>query len=183
MPNPVDGTTPVANPGKIPAPQPAARTSMPASDTSSKAAVRNIYDYTIVPAFAVFGPAAGIPASASANGVPWPLRGYVPWSSKAADSYDPWSFSMPDADFGGTGVSMANDQGQLLAIGNVNLLVSSYGDSTLSRILAAGKSQRSPSPADTRFNVPVNNVMVGDQAENFQYGVTFFIRSESRQRC
>jgi hypothetical protein len=123
----------------------------------------------------VFGGTVTAPPSATTAGVPWPPRGYVPWTTKVTDPSHPWSFSLPGANFSGATVSMTNDQGQTLAVSEVGQLAEGYGDNTMSWKLAAVASQWSRAPLDTKLNVQLNNVIVGGQARSFQYSVTFFV--------
>jgi len=123
----------------------------------------------------VFGGTVAAPASVAETGVAWPARGYVPWTSKVADPSHPWSFSLPGADFSGASVAMSNDQGKVLSVGSVGQLPNGYGDNTMSWKLTADASEWSRSPADTKFNVQISNVKVGDQVKSFQYSVTFFV--------
>jgi len=123
----------------------------------------------------VFGGEVTAPASAVSAGIPWPSRGYIPWTSKVADPTQPWSFSLPGADFSGATVSMTNDAGQALAVSNVGQLPNGYGDNTLGWSMSAAAAQWSRAPADTRFNVQLTNVKVAGQAKSFQYTVTFFV--------
>jgi hypothetical protein len=123
----------------------------------------------------VFGGTVAAPASAVTAGIPWPSRGFIPWTSKVADPTHPWSFSLPGADFSGATVTMTNDAGQTLAVSNVGQLPNGYGDNTISWKLNADAPQWSRAPADTKFGVQLTNVMVGGQAKSFQYTVTFFV--------
>jgi hypothetical protein len=122
----------------------------------------------------VFGGTVTAPASAKAAGIAWPPRGYVPLSNKVAEPTHPWSFSLPGANFSGATVSMANDQGQALAVSGVAQLDNGYGDNTMSWTLTAPSSSWSRAPADTRFTVKINNVVVDSQSKSFEYSVTFF---------
>jgi hypothetical protein len=123
----------------------------------------------------VIGNDVAPPASATTDGIAWPPRGFVPWTSKVADPTDQWSFSLPGADFSGASVTLSNDAGQLLSVSNVGQLANNYGDNTFSWILAANASQWSRAPADTKFNVQLSNVKVAGVAKSFQYSVTFFV--------
>jgi len=122
----------------------------------------------------VFGGNVTAPANAT-DGIAWPPRGFVPWTSKVAAPTDPWSFSLPGADFSGASVSLSNDQGQALSVSNVGQLANGYGDNTMSWTLASAQALWSRAPADTRINVQISNVLVGGQAKGFQYSVTFFV--------
>jgi len=82
---------------------------------------------------------------------------------------------LPGADFSGASVAMSNDQGKVLSVGSVGQLPNGYGDNTMSWKLTADASEWSRSPADTKFNVQISNVKVGDQVKSFQYSVTFFV--------
>jgi len=123
----------------------------------------------------VFGGNVAAPASAVSAGIPWPSRGFIPWTSKVADPTQPWSFSLPGADFKGATVSMTNDAGQALSVSGVGQLANGYGDNTLAWTLSSSAAQWSRSPADTKFAVQISNVLVGGQAKSFQYTVTFFV--------
>ncbi|UUZ48794.1 hypothetical protein LP420_40060 [Massilia sp. B-10] len=107
--------------------------------------------------------------------IPWPSRGYIPWTSKVADPTQPWSFSLPDADFSGATVTMTNDANQALTVSNVGQLPNGYGDNTLSWKLSSSAAEWSRAPADTKFGVQLTNVKVAYQAKTFQYTVTFFV--------
>jgi hypothetical protein len=122
----------------------------------------------------VFGGTVTAPASATTAGIPWPPRGFVPWTDKVAEPTHPWSFSLPGGDFSKATVTMTNDQGQALSVTNVAALAPNYGDNAMSWTLSAPTSQWSRAPQDTKFNVQVNNVTVSGQSRNFQYSVTFF---------
>ena len=123
----------------------------------------------------VFGGTIAVPASATANGVAWPPRGYVPWTGKVASPTDPWSFSLRGADFTGATVSVTNDANQALTLNTVGQLDNGYGDNTISWRIPTTTSLWSRSPADTRFYVQLTNVKVGGVAKTFQYSVTFFV--------
>jgi len=123
----------------------------------------------------VFDGKVAPPASAKAAGIAWPPRGFVPLTNKVAEPTHPWSFSLPGANFSGATVSMTNDQGQALALSDAGKLDNGYGDNTMSWKLAAPASSWLRSPADTKFTVKLNNVVVDGQAKSFEYSVTFFI--------
>ncbi len=122
----------------------------------------------------VFGGNVAVPPGATANGVAWPPRGFVPWTNRVATPTHPWSFSLAGADFSAASVTVTNDKGQLLTLTNVGQLANGYGDNTIGWRIPTDSSLWSRAPADTRFNVQLSNVKVGGQAKSFEYSVTFF---------
>ena len=121
----------------------------------------------------VFGGNVSVPPSATLNGVAWPPRGFVPWTSKVVVPTDPWSFSLAGADFSAASVSVTNDRGQLLTLTSVGQLANGYGDNTISWRIPTDATLWSRAPADTKFTVQLTNVKVAGQGKSFQYSVTF----------
>lgn len=122
----------------------------------------------------VLGNTGAVPPGSATNGVAWPPRGFVPWTSRVASPSDPWSFALAGADFSTASLTVSNDKGQLLTLTDVGPLAAGYGDNAIGWRIPADSSLWSRAPADTRFNVKLSNVKVAGQARTIEYSVTFF---------
>ena len=107
----------------------------------------------------VLGPFGARPATP--NGVAWPPRGFVPWDMLPASS-NRWSFSYPNATFGGS-----------VTVNNVATALEpasqGYGDNTIV-FRPSGVSYTRPA-TDTRYDVTVSGV-ANAPAGSYSYPVT-----------
>jgi hypothetical protein len=102
--------------------------------------------------------------------VAWPPPGYIPYPVVPAR----WSFAYPQADFSGTTVTVTKD-GESVPV-TPESYVSGYGENTFVWIFnGMSSSDTWTMPAsDESYQVSVNNVVIGGQAQNFNYTVTVF---------
>jgi hypothetical protein len=102
--------------------------------------------------------------------VAWPPPGYVPYQVV----FPRWSFSLVNANFSGTTVTMESG-GSILSINQANV-VNGYGENTLVWVPMGLKDGDSwPLPiADTIYKVTIHNVVVNSESRDFTYNVIVF---------
>lgn len=100
--------------------------------------------------------------------VAWPSPGYFPYQLQPRLS-SRWSFSRPNASFGGTTVSVTQN-GTPLTVDIVSTTATGYGDNTIVWTVA-GVPTTAPT-SDRPFEVTLNNVLIDGSSRSFSYTVT-----------
>ena len=100
--------------------------------------------------------------------VAWPSPGYFPYQLLPRLS-SRWSFSRPNASFGGTTVSVTQN-GTPLTVDIVSPTASGYGDNTIVWTVA-GVPTTAPT-SDRPYEVTLNNVLIDGSSRSFSYTVT-----------
>ncbi len=111
----------------------------------------------------------GNPGSAPSDApefIAWPPEGYVP--NRLV--YPRWSFSIKDADFTETQISMTNSNGHSIQL-TVETLDNAYGDRT---IVWVPQGVETNSSDDRSYKVTIGNVKVDDESFEYEYSVTLF---------
>jgi hypothetical protein len=104
------------------------------------------------------------PRPASPEWVAWPPSGYVPYTLVPRL----WSFSIPEADFHQTTVTLTRDGAPVEA--TLHPVTDSYGDNTL--VWAPSWLPEGAPATDVRYGVRLDNVRVAGEARSFEYTVT-----------
>jgi len=113
----------------------------------------------------VLGNAGTRPADAP-EFISWPPKGYVPKQF----AYPRWSFSIANADFTATSITMKDANNKSVAL-NIEELNNIYGDRTIVWIPSINTNSLME---DTVFKVSLKNVGVGDEMKDFDYEVILF---------
>jgi uncharacterized protein YkwD len=100
--------------------------------------------------------------------VAWPSPGFFPYQLLPRFS-SRWSFSRPNASFGGTTVSVTQN-GTPLTVNIVSTADNGYGDNTLVWTVA-GVPTSAPT-ADRSYEVTLSNVLIDGSSRSFSYTVT-----------
>lgn len=108
----------------------------------------------------------GNPPSDTPDFISWPPQGYVP--NKLV--YPRWSFSIKDADFTETQLSMKDSNGNPVTL-SVEELDNAYGDRT---IVWIPEGINNNSTKDELYQVTLENVKVDDESNDFEYSVILF---------
>ena len=98
--------------------------------------------------------------------ISWPPKGYLPKQL----AYPRWSFSIANADFTGTSITMKDQNNQSVAL-SIEALDNAYGDRTIVWVPTINVNLFTE---DTTFKVTLENVGVGGEVKEFDYEVTFF---------
>lgn len=125
--------------------------------------------FTSTSALYVFGPRKAQRPTPRDEFVAWPPPGFIP-----ADIVSPrWSFSLPDADFSASTVTLTRN-GAALPVTIQNAGGGGYGDPTLVWIRndQIGNVLFNRPTADEAYTVAINNVKIGGASRNFTYNVT-----------
>lgn len=109
---------------------------------------------------------SGTPPADAPNFISWPPEGYVPQQLV----YPRWSFSIKDADFTETSISMRNQNNATIAL-SVEALDNAYGDRT---IVWVPEINLGAADGDTSFTVVLQNVGVDGAPMDFEYEVILF---------
>ena len=94
----------------------------------------------------------------------WPPQNYVP----ATLVFDRWSFSVPNADFTNTTITMTDASNNNISLNIVSNNANGYGDNT---IVWEPNGIITTSSNDVTYNVKVNNVKTGGKLMNYSYSV------------
>lgn len=113
----------------------------------------------------VLGNAGTSPADAP-EFISWPPKGYAPKQL----AYPRWSFSIADADFTGTSITMKNENNEAVAI-TIEALDNAYGDRTIVWVPSINLNSIT---ADTAFKITLQNVGINNEMKDFEYEVTLF---------
>ena len=113
----------------------------------------------------VIGNAGTIPTD-SPEFISWPPKGYVPSNLV----YDRWSFSLANADFSNTEVSVEDSQGNTIAL-DIEDIANGFGDNT---IVWVPENINTNSTDDMTYTVTLNNVGIDGESKNFEYDVILF---------
>ncbi len=108
----------------------------------------------------------GTPPVDAPEFISWPPKGYVPKQF----AYPRWSFSIANADFTGTSITMKDQNNQSVAL-SIEALDNAYGDRTIVWVPTINVNSFTE---DTTFKVTLENVGVGGEIQKFDYEVTFF---------
>lgn len=98
--------------------------------------------------------------------ISWPPQGYAPKQL----TYPRWSFSIANADFTATTVTMKDATNKSVEL-NIEELNNIYGDRTIVWVPSINTNSFTE---DTVFKVSLKNVGVGDEIINFDYEVVLF---------
>ena len=109
---------------------------------------------------------AGPPPEDAPAFISWPPQGYVPKQF----AYPRWSFSIADADFTATSITMKDQNNQTVAL-SIEALDNAYGDRTIVWVPSINSNSLTE---DTSFKVTLENVGIGNEMKDFDYEVTFF---------
>jgi len=109
---------------------------------------------------------AGTPPSDAPEFISWPPKGYAPKQL----AHQRWSFSIANADFTATSVSMKNQNNQSVEL-TIEELNNSYGDRTIVWVPSINTNALME---DTVFTVSIENVGIGNALKNFDYEVILF---------
>ncbi|MGB5553132.1 MAG: CAP domain-containing protein [Flavobacteriaceae bacterium] len=115
---------------------------------------------------------AGTPPADAPEYISWPPKGYVPGNL----AYPRWSFSIENADFSSTQVSMYDDSGAKIAV-ETEELVGIYGDNTIVWVpLINWMPALTPDTLEKEYTytVKLSNVGINGELKNFEYFVTLF---------
>jgi len=113
----------------------------------------------------VLGNAEARPADAP-EFISWPPKGYVPKQF----AYPRWSFSIANADFTATSITMKDVNNKSVAL-NIEELNNIYGDRTIVWVPSINTNLLTE---DTVFKVSLKNVGVGDEMKDLDYEVILF---------
>lgn len=113
----------------------------------------------------VLGNAGSVPAD-NPEFIAWPPKGYVPDNLV----FPRWSFSIADADFNATEVSMKDANGVSLLL-SIETLSNAYGDRT---IVWVPEGISTNVTEDTTYTVTLKDVGVGGELKTFEYKVILF---------
>ncbi|MFH6602879.1 CAP domain-containing protein [Maribacter algicola] len=108
----------------------------------------------------------GSPPTDAPDFIAWPPEGYVP--NRLV--YPRWSFSIQDADFTETQISMKDSKGNSVQL-SVEELDNAYGDRT---IVWVPEGVNTNSAKDELYQVTLENVKVNDESHDFEYSVILF---------
>lgn len=109
---------------------------------------------------------AGSPPADAPEFISWPPKGYAPKQL----AYPRWSFSIANADFTGTSITMKDQNDQPVAL-SIEELDNAYGDRTIVWVPSININSLSE---DAIFKITLQNVGVGDEIKDFDYEVTLF---------
>ncbi len=109
---------------------------------------------------------AGTKPSDAPEFISWPPEGYIPKEF----AYPRWSFSIANADFTGTSITMNDENNNPVAL-SVETLDNAYGDRTIVWVPSININTLSE---DTTFKVSLKNVGIGDELKDYDYNVTLF---------
>jgi uncharacterized protein YkwD len=98
--------------------------------------------------------------------ISWPPKGYTPKQF----AYPRWSFSIPNADFTGTNITMKDQNNQAVAL-SIEALDNAYGDRTIVWVPSLNINTITE---DATFTVSLKNVSVGEELKDFDYQVILF---------
>ncbi len=98
--------------------------------------------------------------------ISWPPKGYTPKQL----AYQRWSFSIANADFTGTSITMKDQNNKPVEL-TIEELDNSYGDRTIVWVPSINSNTLTQ---DTVFTVSIENVGVGDELKDFDYEVILF---------
>lgn len=98
--------------------------------------------------------------------ISWPPQGYAPKQL----AYPRWSFSIKDADFTGTSITMMDQNNESIGL-SIEELDNAYGDRTIVWVPSINVNTLSD---DATFTVSLKNVGVDDDFKDFDYDVTLF---------
>jgi len=98
--------------------------------------------------------------------ITWPPEGYIP--NRLV--YPRWSFSIKDADFTETQISMKDENGNSIAL-SVETLDNAYGDSTIVWVPEGIETNASE---DKAYTVKLTNVQVEDETFDYEYSIILF---------
>lgn len=113
----------------------------------------------------VIGNAGSAPADAP-EFISWPPEGYSPKNL----AYPRWSFSIRDADFTGTTITMKDGNNQNVAF-SIEELDNQFGDRTIVWVPAININTLGD---EATFTVELQNVVVGGETKDFAYEVVLF---------
>lgn len=109
---------------------------------------------------------AGTPPSDAPEFISWPPKGYTPKQF----AYPRWSFSIANADFTGTSITMKDQNNQSVAI-TIEELDNAYGDRTIVWVPSINVNSLTE---DATFQVSLTNVGIGDELKDYDYNVILF---------
>lgn len=109
---------------------------------------------------------AGTPPADAPEFISWPPKGYTPKQL----AYPRWSFSIADADFTGTSITMKNQNNEAVAI-TIETLDNAYGDRTIVWVPSININSITE---DTAFKITLQNVGIDNEMKDFEYEVTLF---------
>ncbi|GAB5473468.1 MAG: hypothetical protein Mars2KO_15670 [Maribacter sp.] len=109
---------------------------------------------------------SGTPPSDAPDFVSWPPKGYAPQQLV----YPRWSFSIRDADFTETSITMRTPNNETIAL-SIEALDNAYGDRT---IVWVPEINLGALDGDTSYTVALQNVGVDGEALDFEYEVILF---------
>ena len=98
--------------------------------------------------------------------IAWPPEGYLPKHL----AYPRWSFSIPQADFSETTISMEAQNGVAIGVA-IEKLKGDFGDNT---IVWQPEINVNTLTDDTRYTVRLDNINVGGETKSFEYEVVLF---------
>jgi hypothetical protein len=101
--------------------------------------------------------------------VAWPPEGYVPVDLFLDSNYR-WSFSVPNADFSKTKVSMISDRKSISV--TKEKFASGFGDNTIvwrTNLILSGIEN------EKQVSVSIENVWIDGKMSNYKYDITFFL--------
>jgi len=98
--------------------------------------------------------------------ISWPPKGFVPRQLV----YPRWSFSLKDADFTNSEVSMKDASGNTVAL-DMEELNNQFGDRT---IVWVPEEIQTNVAEDTSYTITISGVEVNGETKGFTYSVTIF---------
>ncbi len=98
--------------------------------------------------------------------VAWPPEGYLP--NKLA--YSRWSFSIANADFSNTSISIRTENGNSISI-EIEELTGIYGDNTIVWLPEINTNNLTE---DSTYSITIDNVLINSEPQKFEYNVTLF---------
>lgn len=109
---------------------------------------------------------AGIPPGDAPEFIAWPPKGYAPKQL----AYQRWSFSIADADFNDTSISMRDENNRIVGL-EIEELSTKFGDRTIVWVPAINTSSLTE---DSLYTISIRDVNINGQMETFEYEVTLF---------
>lgn len=109
---------------------------------------------------------AGTPPTDAPEFIAWPPKGYTPKQL----AYKRWSFSIDDADFNSTSISMKDQNNQTITL-EIEELDTQFGDRTIVWVPSINTNTLTE---DTSYIITINDVGIDGQMQKFEYETTLF---------
>lgn len=109
---------------------------------------------------------AGTPPTDAPQFISWPPKGYTPKQL----AYPRWSFSIANADFTSTNITMKDQNNEAVAV-TIETLDNAFGDRTIVWVPSINTNAIT---VDTTFQITLQNVGIDNEMKDFEYEVTLF---------